>query len=86
MDNLIDSEAHAEVRDRLHTAILDWMGRTRDPFRGPVWERRAWQPKRTLRWNGLMRLRPDDGYERRVLDYRTGLEPDSLVIDVHGGR
>jgi uncharacterized sulfatase len=83
MENLIDSKAHAEFRDRLHGAILDWMARTRDPFRGPVWERRPWQPKRALRWNGLMRLRPDDGYERGVLYYGSGLEPDTLVIDTN---
>ncbi len=82
MANLIDSPAHAEVRGRLHAAILDWMGRTRDPFRGPVWERRPWQPERTLRWTGVMRVRRDDGYERRVLDYRTGLEVDEFVIDL----
>ena len=79
--NFIDSEAHADVRDRLHAAILGWMGRTRDPFRGPVWERRAWQSRRTLKWTGPTRLRPDDGYERRVLDYSTGLEPETFVID-----
>jgi uncharacterized sulfatase len=82
MTNLIGSRDHADVRDRLHAAILDWMGRTRDPFRGPCWERRPWQDKRTLRWNGPMRLRPDDGYEKRMLDYGTGLEASELVIDL----
>jgi len=83
MTNLIESEIHAEIRTRLHTAILDWVNRTRDPFRGPAWERRPWQTKRTLTWNGPMRLRPDDGYERRVLDYGTGLEAAEFVIDLH---
>lgn len=86
MTNLIESEAHADIRDHLHAATLDWMGRTRDPFRGPAWDRRPWQTRRTLTWNGLMRLRPDDGYERRVLDYGTGLEPEEFVIDVHRRR
>ena len=81
MTNLIDSHDHAEIRDRLHAAILDWMGRTRDPFRGPVWERRPWQSKRTLRWGGATRPRRDDGYERRVLDYATGLEVDEFVME-----
>jgi len=58
------------------------MGRTRDPFRGPCWERRPWQAKRTQRWNGPMRLRPDDGYEKRMLDYGTGLDAPELVIDL----
>ena len=81
MKNLIGSPAHAQVRDRLHQALLDWMNRTRDPFRGPVWERRPWQPRRTLRWTGPTRHRPDDGYERRVLDYTTGLEVEQFVTE-----
>ncbi len=81
LTNLIDSETHADIRDRLHLSILDWMNRTRDPFRGPCWERRPWQPARTLHWGGPTRLRPDDGYERRMLDYSTGLEVDDFVIE-----
>lgn len=81
MTNLIESGAHAEIRDRLHAAILDWLGRTRDPFRGPAWERRPWQSKRTLRWGGATRPRRDDGYQRRVLDYGTGLEVDKFVME-----
>ena len=80
MTNLIESRTHTGARDRLHTAILEWMNRTRDPFRGPYWERRPWQPKRTLHWSGHTRPRPDDGYERRVLDYVTGLEVDEFVL------
>lgn len=82
MNNLIESEDHAEVRDRLHAAILEWMNDTRDPFRGAYWERRPWQSKRTIGWRGAMRLRPDDGYERRVLVYMTGLEPEEFVIEL----
>jgi uncharacterized sulfatase len=81
MENLIESAEHAEIRDRLHASILDWMNCTRDPFRGPYWERRPWQPKRTLRWGGPTRPRPDDGYERRVLDYSTGLEVDTFEME-----
>jgi uncharacterized sulfatase len=81
MTNLIESDAHAPVRDRLQAAILDWMGDTRDPFRGPVWERRPWQRRRTLRWRGSVRNRKDDGYERRVLDYLTGLEVEQWVTE-----
>jgi uncharacterized sulfatase len=72
--NLIESEEHAAIRDSLHDRILNWMDRTRDPFRGPVWERRSWRTDRRMGWGkGATRPRPDDGYERRVLLYRTGL-------------
>jgi len=57
------------------------MNHTRDPFRGPIWEWRAWQLKRALNWRGPMRVRRDDGYERRVLDYSTGLEVDRFVLE-----
>ena len=81
LHNLIDAPAPAAVRDRLHAALLAWMNETRDPFRGPCWERRPWQSRRTLAWRGPMRLRPDDGYERRVVDYLTGQEVDGFVIE-----
>ncbi|MBN1460865.1 MAG: sulfatase-like hydrolase/transferase, partial [Armatimonadetes bacterium] len=81
MKNLIESPAHAEIRDRLHAAMLDWMDRTRDPFRGAVWERRPWQQHRRRGWGGPTRLRQDDGYERRVMDYNTGLEVTEFVRD-----
>ena len=73
MRNLIDSEAHAAIRDGLHDQILDWMNRTRDPFRGVVWDRRPWKKTQRLRWNGPTRPRPDDGYEPRMLLYETGM-------------
>jgi uncharacterized sulfatase len=81
LHNLLDSPAHAAVRDRLHAALLAWMNETRDPFRGPCWERRPWQSHRTMEWRGPMRLRPDDGYQRRVVDYLTGQEVDGFVIE-----
>ena len=72
MVNLIDSPDHAEVRDRLHDRILDWMNRTRDPFRGFVWERRPWRKERRMQWGGPTRPRPADGYEPPSLLYATG--------------
>ncbi|MEW6355450.1 MAG: sulfatase-like hydrolase/transferase [Planctomycetota bacterium] len=73
MVNLIESKDAADVRDRLHDRILDWMNRTRDPFRGYVWERRPWRRERRMQWGGPTRPRPDDGYEPRALLYATGL-------------
>jgi len=73
MDNLIDAPATAAVRDKLHGDLLEWMNRTRDPFRGPVWERRPWRKDRKQGWLGPTRPRPLDGYERPCIDYETGL-------------
>lgn len=76
MNNLIHSEEHQEIRNRLHDAILDWMNRTRDPFRGYYWERRSWRKDAraaTWRYTGMTRQREDE-YENRQLDYDTGLE------------
>jgi uncharacterized sulfatase len=78
--NLIDSAPHAAARDRLHDRLLDWMNRTRDPFRGPVWERRPWRQERRMAWGGPTRPRPDDGYEPRVLLYRTGLPVEDREV------
>jgi len=77
MTDLIDSADHAAVRDRLHDAILDWMNRTRDPFRGTYWERRPWRADArpaTWRYTAMTRQRENEEYEPRQLDYGTGLE------------
>lgn len=77
MTNLIDSEAHAADRDRLHDAVLDWMNQTRDPFRGYDWERRPWRTDaRPATWDytGFTRQREHEEYEPRQLNYSTGQE------------
>lgn len=77
MTNLIDSPEYAEVRDRLHDRILDWMNQTRDPFRGYYWERRPWRnDARPATWDytGFTRQRENEEYEPRQFDYNTGLE------------
>lgn len=87
MVNLIDSDdrddrstsEYAQIRDRLHDEILEWMNGTRDPFRGPIWERRPWKKELKQRWGGPTRPRPDDGYEPRMLLYGTGLEVEKYV-------
>ena len=75
LQNLIDSKAHAAQRNRLHDKLLDWMDRTRDPFRGYYWGRRAWRSDFPVTWSnaGMTRQRENDGYEPRQLDYETGL-------------
>jgi uncharacterized sulfatase len=73
--NLIDSPDHAATRNGLHDKLLDWMNRTRDPFRGYYWGRRPWRPDFPVSWAnaGMTRQREDDGYEPRQLNYATGL-------------
>jgi len=83
MTNLIDSSEYSETRDVLHDRTLEWMNKTRDPFRGPIWERRPWREKRLMGWNGSgkTRPRPDDRYEPRVLLYGTGLPVEKWEYD-----
>ena len=50
--NLIYDENYTEIRDTLHDALLDLMDSQRDPFRGPIWERRAWRDVRRRGWIG----------------------------------
>jgi uncharacterized sulfatase len=74
--NLIESPEHRSIRDQLHDRLLDWMNRTRDPFRGYYWERRAWRTDaRAATWDytGMTRQRENEQYEPRQLDYATGL-------------
>ncbi len=76
MFNLIDSDDHKDVRNKLHDEILDWMNRTRDPFRGYYWERRPWRDdarKPTWDYTGYTRQRENEEYERRQLNYSSGL-------------
>ncbi|MBC8481573.1 MAG: sulfatase-like hydrolase/transferase [Planctomycetes bacterium] len=75
MKNLINSEKHAKLRNKLHDSLLDWMNQTRDPFRGQYWSCRPWRTDMKPSWKdrGFTRPRPDDGYLPRVSDYDTGL-------------
>lgn len=81
VNNLIESAAHAKVRDALHDRLLDWMNEKRDPFRGPVWERRLWRTGRRLQWQGKFRPRPADGYAPPVRDYDTGLPTHGVKVE-----
>jgi len=75
MNNLIHSPEHAVRRNELHDRLLEWMNRTRDPFRGYYWGRRDWRRDFDVRWenDGMTRQREDDGYEPRQLVYETVL-------------
>ena len=75
LHNVIDDAAYASVRDRLHDELIDWMNRTRDPFRGYQWQCRPWRGDKTPSWDvdGYTRQRDNDPGEPRQLDYATGL-------------
>ncbi len=77
LKNLIGSEEHSSLRDNLHDRLLDWMNRTRDPFRGYYWGQRPWRtgiPPAGWDCAGMTRQREEDErYELRQLDYETGL-------------
>lgn len=76
MKNLIESAEHTKIRDGLHDKMLDWMNKTRDPFRGYYWERRPWRADAqaaTWAYTGWTRQRENEEYEPRQMDYDTGL-------------
>ena len=85
MVNLIGSPGHADVRNRLHDAILAEMNASRDPFRGYYWASRPWRmdiaEAAPPTWDGagMTRQREDEDFEPRQLDYATGLEMTSAV-------
>lgn len=79
--NLIYDEASAGHRDRLHDAMLDWMNRTRDLYRGYQWSARPWRTDKHPVWenDGYTRQRENDPGQPRQLDYDTGLEMEEAV-------
>lgn len=82
MTNLIHDEDHRAIRNRLHDKLLEWMNRTRDPFRGYYWERREWRDDASpASWDytSMTRQRENEEYEPRQLDYLTGLEIDEAT-------
>lgn len=81
VDNLIDRQEFAGIRNAMHARLLDWMYERRDPFRGPCWERRPWQEARLFRWRGSFRPRPADGYAPEVRDYDTGLPTQGVKME-----
>jgi uncharacterized sulfatase len=65
-----------KVRDRLHDELLDWMNRTRDPFRGYYWERRPWRKdahEASWAYTNKRRYKAMDVGEPTQRDYQTGM-------------
>ncbi len=81
VNNLIDHPDYTAVRNSMHDRLLDWMYEKRDPFRGPVWERRPWRDTRRFQWRGDFRPRPADGYAPEVRDYDTGLPTAGVKVE-----
>jgi len=85
MNNLINDEAHFAIRDGLHDALLQHLNDSRDPFRGYYWERRPWRTDAkaaTWEYDGMTRQRiEDERYEKRRLDYATGLAITEAVLE-----
>ena len=79
--NLIEHPDYFKIRAELHDRLLEWMDARRDPFRGPVWERRPWRFSRRLAWRGKFRPRPADGYAPEVRDYDTGLPTQGVKVE-----
>lgn len=77
LSNLIDDPLHGAARDRLHDAVLAWMGETRDPLRAPAWARRSWRDVSTAAYGGPTRPRRfDSEFLPDTLLYATGREVD----------
>ncbi len=85
VENQIEEPAYRGVRNALHDRLLDWMYEKRDPFRGPVWERRPWRDVRRLHWRGAFRPRPADGYAPEVRDYDTGMPTEGTKTERGSG-
>lgn len=80
--NLIRAPEAVEIRDRLHRQLLDWMGRTRDPLRGPQWARRSWGGWDEPPYGGPTRPRPfDEAYFPKTLLYDTGRAINRFVYE-----
>ncbi|MEM6281683.1 MAG: sulfatase-like hydrolase/transferase [Chloroflexota bacterium] len=69
MTNRIYDPALADVRARLHDALLDEMDRIRDPFRTPLWGIRPWRKARQVFYRGGENRPPSPGFP---------FEPDPL--------
>jgi uncharacterized sulfatase len=81
--NRINDGALADERDRLHSALIAWLNRTRDPMRGPHWLRRSWSRREEgSTWGGPTRPRPfDEPWYPKSLLYDTGEVIDRYEYD-----
>lgn len=81
VNNLINSEEYAEIRNHMHDLLLEHMNQTRDLYRGYQWRMRPWRPGFVPTWkgDGYTRQRENEEYEPRQLDYDTGMPMKEAV-------
>jgi uncharacterized sulfatase len=80
--NFLNDPATVAARNRLHDAVLEWMGVTRDPLRGPHWARRPWRDVSARTWGGPTRPRRfDPDYLPNTLLYATAREVESWLYE-----
>ena len=81
VNNLINDEAFAHIRNLHHDALLEQMNATRDLYRGYQWAMRPWRSDKKPSWenDGYTRQRENEEYEPRQCDYDTGLPMTEAV-------
>ena len=85
MENLIEREEYAEIRNRLHDRLLAWMDETRDPMRGYSFRCRPWcadAAKKSWNDSGMTRQKEPDYDENGELRYIDALPavPSSYTV------
>lgn len=82
MKNLINDKNLQHIKEELHESLMINMNETMDPFRGYYWEDRHWNNNTKYKnWEnrGMIRQRENEEYEKRQLDYSTGLTMKEAV-------
>ena len=81
MNNLINDETYADIRNKMHDKLIEHMNQTRDLYRGYQWHMRPWRKDFVPNWEneGNTRQRENEEYEPRQLDYDTGLPMETAV-------
>jgi len=80
LQNLIDDADASSLRDQLHDALINWMYEHEDPWRGSMWEKRAWRDVRRDYWKAPMRPVRLNGVQPLYRDYDTGLPTRGVGI------
>lgn len=81
INNLINDEGCADIRNEMHDKLIEHMNQTRDLYRGYQWKMRPWRKAFIPCWGneGYTRQRENEEYEPRQLDYDTGLPMEAAI-------